>query len=465
MQHFWRNLFRSHRYKVIGGITIALILVAFTLLDMAGMFSWVHPNEPLKQWDPHTGYRETSKPSINRSDKTKFTLAFSGGGTRATAFAYGVLEELRNTQVTMDGKSRRLVDEVDEVNGVSGGSFAAAYFALYGDRIFDDFEQRFLKHNVTRSLILRLLAPWNWVRLLSPNYSRSDLAIEFYNEQIFDGATFATLEAGDGPQLRINATDLSTANPFRFNQDQFDFLCSDISSFSIARAVGASAAVPLLFPPVTLRNFAGTCGFEIPPWLEESLKEARTISTRRWRHARILDSYLDQDNRPYIHLVDGAISDNLAVRNPLRMASDLTKWEKQKEGRQNLQRWIGIIVNSQTESQLTWRFVDLDPSVGALLASMTSAQIDLISAESMDFLKSLFALYQEQAASANPPTKFYIIEVNFQQAEDKTERDYLNSLPTTLSLPSKDVDKIRQAGRRLLRTNPEFQRLLQDLSR
>lgn len=192
---------------------------------------------------------------------------------------------------------------------------------------------------------------------------------------------------------------------------------------------------------------------------------ARTVSTRRWRFARILDSYLDQNNRRYIHLIDGAISDNLGVRNPLLLAGDLRKWEELKVAEQHLQRWIGIIVNAQTESKLTWRFIDLDPSVGALLASMTNAQIDVISAETMDYVATMFSLFQEQAAAANLPVKFYIIEVNFQQTEDETERVYLNRLPTSLSLPSKDVDKLRQVGRRLLRTNPEFQRLLQDLSR
>jgi len=96
---------------------------------------------------------------------------------------------------------------------------------------------------------------------------------------------------------------------------------------------------------------------------------------------------------------------------------------------------------------------------------MTNAQIDVISAESMDYLRTLFALWQEQAIAANLPTRFYLIEVSFQQPEDETERAYLNGLPTSLSLPSEDVDKLRQAGRRLLRTHPEFQRLLQDFSR
>jgi NTE family protein len=426
----------------------------------------VKENEPLKKWDPNTGYRFTSQ-SVSKvgSDHTIFSVAFSGGGARAAAFGYGVLEELADTEVTVEGQSHRLLDEVDGVNGVSGGSFTAAYFALHGDRIFQDFESRFLKYNIERDLILRLINPWYWGKLLSPNYSRTDLAVEYYDEHIFDGATFGTLEAGNGPLLRINATDLSTGNPFRFEQTQFDFICSDLSSFPIARAVGASAALPIVFPPITLQNYAGTCEFEMPVWLEKTLKEARQTSIRQWRYARVLESYLDQENRPYIHLIDGGISDNLAVRNPMRLAMGLHAWHTQVEAQDSeLQRFIGIVVNSQTESKLTWRFVDQDPSVSALLASMTNAQIDVLSAETISYLKTLWALFQEQASAAGLPTKFYLIEVSFQAAEEKAERQYLNSLPTSLSLPEEDVDHLRQSARQILRNDPEFQRLLRDLS-
>ena len=55
------------------------------------------------------------------------TLAFSGGGTRAAALAYGVLEELRDTTVMIDGQPRRLLDEIDTISSVSGGSFSSAY--------------------------------------------------------------------------------------------------------------------------------------------------------------------------------------------------------------------------------------------------------------------------------------------------------------------------------------------------
>ena len=103
----------------------------------------------------------------SRSNDLLLILAFSGGGTRAAAFAYGVLEELAATPVILGGRPRRLLDEVDLISVVSGGSFTAACYGLYGDRVFHDFETEFLKRPVEQRLIVQLLRPRNWVRLAS----------------------------------------------------------------------------------------------------------------------------------------------------------------------------------------------------------------------------------------------------------------------------------------------------------
>jgi len=102
-------------------------------------------NQPLKQVDLQSGYRPRYMGSPGNSENLLFYLTFSGGGTRAAALSYGVLEELRKTEVVIDGKKRRLLDEVDGISGVSGGSFTAGYYGLFGDRIFEDFESKFLK--------------------------------------------------------------------------------------------------------------------------------------------------------------------------------------------------------------------------------------------------------------------------------------------------------------------------------
>src|SRR5688572_6639286 len=56
------------------------------------------------------------------TDDILVSLAFSGGGTRAAAFSFGVLTELDRTRVRDRGQTVSLLDRVDFVSGVSGGS-------------------------------------------------------------------------------------------------------------------------------------------------------------------------------------------------------------------------------------------------------------------------------------------------------------------------------------------------------
>src|SRR6267378_490613 len=217
-------------------------------------------NAPLARAAPEAGYRFNNLSHANNSDSLFVVLAFSGGGTRAAALSYGVLEELARTEIVWEGKRRRLLDEVDLISSVSGGSFTAAYYALYGDRIFTEFDQKFLSRNIQRQMFWRFCSPLNWARLASPWFSRSDLVAEFYDRQLFHGKTFGDLmERNRRPFLSIEATDMSLGGGFEFTQDRFDFLCSDLSTFPVARAVAASAAFPILLSPVTVNNYAGSC--------------------------------------------------------------------------------------------------------------------------------------------------------------------------------------------------------------
>jgi NTE family protein len=92
-------------------------------------------NQPITHVDPDSGYRGKFMGVPGNSDELLLYLTFSGGGTRAAAFSYGVLEELRTTEVTIGEKKRRPLDEVDAISAVSGGSFTAGYYGLFGERI------------------------------------------------------------------------------------------------------------------------------------------------------------------------------------------------------------------------------------------------------------------------------------------------------------------------------------------
>ena len=61
----------------------------------------------------------------------KIGLALSGGGYRAAAYHIGTLRALRKLGI---------LDKVDVISSVSGGSITAAYYALHKDN-FDEFEQ------------------------------------------------------------------------------------------------------------------------------------------------------------------------------------------------------------------------------------------------------------------------------------------------------------------------------------
>ena len=178
-----------------------LLVLLLAMLTLAGCAS--RPiNERLTQFDPQAGYRPylQIQKRVNNDPRTLFILAFSGGGTRAAALSYGVLDELRRTEIVIDGQRRRLIDEVDIITGVSGGSFTALAYALYGDRLFSEYEERFLKRDVQGALVSRALNPFNWWKYIGGSAGRSELAAELYDEILFDGATYADLhpEAGSG---------------------------------------------------------------------------------------------------------------------------------------------------------------------------------------------------------------------------------------------------------------------------
>ncbi len=85
----------------------------------------------------------------NVGGNTVVALAFSGGGTRAAAFAYGAMRGLDRLPASARGT---YFDRVIFISGVSGGSVAAAYFGLKGRAALSDFRERFLLRNAEEDL-------------------------------------------------------------------------------------------------------------------------------------------------------------------------------------------------------------------------------------------------------------------------------------------------------------------------
>ena len=437
--------------------TLAALATAWLL---PGCGTYFPVNEPLERWDPDTGYRISGHERADASDELLLMVAFSGGGTRAAAFAYGVLEELAVTHVEFDGRVRSLFDEIDVASGVSGGSFTAAYLGLHGRGLFDDFRERFLEHDVQFGLISRLLLPTNWLKLLSPYWARSDLAAEYYDARIFEGARFADLQRGFGPFAAIHATDLTTGSPFAFVQEQFDYLCSDLSRYPVSRAVAASSAVPLVLSPITLRNYGG-CGFEAPDWVREARFESSVLD-RNYVNARNLAGYLEQRRR-YVRLVDGVISDNLGVRGPFETWAR-RRVERERPPGERARHVVLIIVNAQTTPDVQWDEFDLPLSLSFILDAVTSAQVNRYNLETIELLRQSFRAWNSRTRRWDPPQRFSLIETSFVDVKDPAERAYLNRQTTSFNLGEEAVTRLRRAARDALRADPGFQTLLSRLA-
>jgi NTE family protein len=415
-------------------------------------------NPALDVWEPHRTVLDMG--TSDRSREVVVMLAFSGGGTRAAAMAYGALEELRDTRLALaDGSERRMLDEIDLISSVSGGSFTAAYYGLFGDRIFDDFEQRFLRRDVQGVLVRKLFNPLNWLRLSSVNYARSDLAADFYDEDIFDGKTILDYGRVPGPGIVINATDVTRGSRFAFIREVFDPLCNDLIQYRVARAVAASSAVPGLMSPIRVQSYAGSCGYERPSWVNEELEKYEPNS-RRWLEAKVMDSYEAEGARERVHLVDGGVTDNLGVRAFFDTVVGVGSMQDVLEagGRPNARAFVLIVVNAQAQPELQVGGVGFFSSL-SLMAGVTSGiQIRRINYETLELVRNRFELWSRELESRGHPFEYHQVEVSFAQVENLAERTRLNNLPTSLRLSDEDVDLLRESARRLLRESEPFAR-------
>jgi NTE family protein len=425
-----------------------------------------YPATPKLERAGAPGYRAAEAMRPGQSDDLLVVLAISGGGTRAAALGYGVLEELRRTEVTVNGVKRRLLDEVDVISAVSGGTLPATYYSLRGEKTFEEFESRVLYRNIERDLVTRILTPTNWFRLPSGTFGRSDLFAEIYDETVFDHATFADLKTAKGPFVIINGTDITSGARFSYTQDQFDAICGDLSRVTLGRAVATSTALPPLLTPITLENRGGTCGRKAPAWqaaAEAAVGKSETPG-RALLRARALQAY-ENPARPYTHLFDGGLSENLGLTEVLR-AFELLKVDPDETALPALRRArkvVVIVVNALRFPEVDWDKSPEPPGTGTLTDQMWSIPVDRISFDAVEQVRDRLAEWQAASPAGTPRRRGYLAQVTFDNLQDPAERAYFKQVKTRLTLPKEQVDRVREVAGRLLREAPAFQRLLADL--
>ena len=443
-------------------------------------------NEPISEVDPSAGYRPyLLLPKRQSNDpQTLFVLSFSGGGTRAAAFSHGVLGGLRRTEVVVGGQRRRLIDEVDVITGVSGGSFTALAYALYGDRLFSEYEKRFLNRDVQGALLARVVNPFNWPKFMGGSAGRSELAADYYDEILFEGATFADLLDKQTPVAIATGTDISTGSRLAFFQNDFDLLCSDLNKVRLARAAATSSAVPVVLSALTFNNYGGTCSYKYPAWVRDVTDTERNIrpSGRAIQRYREMRDFQNSKERPYIHLVDGGVGDNIGVRGVLELMEELGSSAafRGEVGFGAIRRFVIVVVNARSSPRTDWDRRESPPGFVSLLLQSSGVPIERYSFETVETMKDREEIWKwrrdllvaqarlagatpAQAEASVPKVVIETIDISFDAIADAREREYFMDLPTTFVLPAEGVERLREVAGRLLRQSKDYEWLVREL--
>jgi len=184
-------------------------------------------------------------------------------------------------------------------------------------------------------------------------------------------------------------------------------------------------------------------------------------------------TYLNASERPYIHLVDGGLADNLGLRSLLdrSQAEGGLRRAVRRMTDAPIQKMVIIAVNAErdptdridTQSEVPGTLQVVDALLFGTGARATQETLELLRDTAQNWRREL----RNSSGGANDPfapdAQIHVVNVNLRDAPELAERQFLLKIPTAFSIPAADVSRLIDAGGRVLRNSPEFQSLLKSL--
>ena len=413
---------------------------------------------------------------LQDNSETAIGLSFSGGGTRASAFAFGVLQELGKTN-PRSGSS--LIDQVSLVSGVSGGSITAAYFALRGRDTLQSFRQRFLIQDAESSLSTSVSVT-NLVLLAKGGVNDRSGLPTWLDENLFHGATFDEVLKPGHPQLWINASDIFNRTTFIYNTVNFGALCSDLRRYPLSEAVAASAAVPFIFAPIVIENYADRCAFTPPDWVYSADRPGAPAILRA--SAAAIQRYREKSDVKFVKLLDGGMTDNLGLSGFVLELAAATKPYQPLTPRQvvNLKRFLFVVVDAGRPPGGDLAKEADSPELMELIQAVSDTAVDANVRAAYDAFVGEMERWRErlvdyrcgltppEVASLRGSTEGWdcrnlslqVAKVSFDQMREPSVRARLEKIPTRFKLPKDEVDLLISSAGSLLRQNPNYREFL-----
>jgi|SRR5579872_968434 len=421
-------------------------------------------------------------------------LSFSGGFLHAAALANGVLKELENYEICV-GQSgsipqlpecrwHRLLDHVVIISSTSGGSFANANFVANGPDSLESFDNFLLKDLKLALLSEVAIRPWTWLSALGPVSNRSRFMIDLINETILpkssrDGGDFKFKDLSyERPFAIFGATDYAAERHFIFTQESFDDLCSDLSKLPVAEAVTASGAFPFLLTDVELKSYwSDGCPLTPAPPFDptkvpiNSFNDKQEFLDERYADSLRRASFVERDPPVFhgemvLHLLDGGIADNLAVRPLMRL---MTSAEISRSFRDHTILYIQV--NARSDPATSYAVRDGSPWLWDMATAVPYASLDndtaLSNYAAFSYWNEMFYwdIGAGQVRKKDDTTfarSMYIAEVDYDQDPDRGRQAKLKEISGT-SLSHTELTQLYNEATYLLPHHPCFQAFLKDM--
>ena len=220
----------------------------------------------------------------------------------------------------------------------------------------------------------------------------------------------------------------------------------------------------MLYSPVVLENHAG-CDSNAKRALQVA-RERPGYSLQLQQLVSGLSSYARKEERKFIHLVDGGITDNLgllAFQESIDVAGGAQAFLEHVGGAV-APRLAVISVNASTNSGAAIDASSFSPTLEQTVNAVADIQLHRSNTATLALFARSMKRWALDVSTPEQPVEPYFVQVELQAVAEPEQRAQLQSIPTTFSLDSLQVDGLIAAGRQLLRENPEFVRFRGDLA-
>ena len=311
---------------------------------------------------PALAQKPTFAPVPEASPDLLVGLAISGGGSRAATFAAGVLEALARIRVKDAGGERSVLEKVQYMSSVSGGSLATGYFAarkpprsvpvLGPQGLSPAYEEFFKDYKAAMQENFERAAAWRQVaffRAFNPTKAAFSLA-EVWDARFFHDMTFDDLyereRAGDSPRIILNGTSYNSGRRFALTTlpaVDFDY---DFVGGLLQDLMRRSERVTPEGKAIIQRNLEGARRQFLPLTFEQIGADHRAlplslavVSSASFPPAVGPVTYAVAGQPPYQHVGDGGLFDNLGTES-------LTTFFLKKIPRGSTKRGLIIVIDA-----------------------------------------------------------------------------------------------------------------------